>query len=241
MRLQKYLSQCGVASRRAAEDMIAKGRIKVNGVVVDTPGYIVQPGDVVEADGIQARPSATTRTVMLNKPAGVVTTMNDPQGRTTVADIVSVKERLYPVGRLDYQTEGLLLLTNDGELANALMHPSREVDKLYHVVVKGDISQEAIQQMEHGMVLGDGHQTAPAKVSRAPRLAAGDALRITVHEGHNRLIRRMCAAVGLVVTHLRREAIGPLALQGLRSGQYRDLTERELQLLRQACGLEKAT
>ncbi len=241
MRLQKYLAQGGVASRRKAEDMIAAGRVRVNGLIMDQPGYIVREGDSIEADGALITPAKQNRVIMLNKPQGVLTTAHDPQGRTTVMDIVQSEARLFPVGRLDYDTEGLLLLTNDGALAHALTHPSRAVEKGYIVRINGHPAKEALRRLEEGVLLDDGHKTAPARVETVERDAHTATLRVTVHEGHNRLIRRMCAAIGCPVLSLMRDSVGPLKLGHLKLGKWRNLTGTEIFALRQACGLDKDT
>lgn len=238
MRLQKYLAMCGVASRRKAEDMIAAGMVRVNGQVISAMGHIVADDDVVEVNGQRVRPALHARYIMLNKPQGVITSANDPEGRTTVLDLIGPGPRVYPVGRLDYDTEGLLLLTSDGELAHALTHPSSEVDKIYHARVQGSIEKPAIRKLEQGVLLDDGHTSAPAQVQLLERGTGYSILRITVHEGHNRLIRRMLTAVGHPVKTLRREAFGPLLVGHLKPGQWRNLTASEIDALKRACGVE---
>ncbi len=230
MRLQKYLAMCGVASRRRAEEIIAQGRVKVDGHVVSTMGYLVEENARVEVDGVPVRPAARMRYVMLNKPQGVITSASDPQGRTTVMDLIATEERLFPVGRLDYDTEGLILLTNDGELAQRLAHPRHGMDKLYAATVRGEIKKEEVRALESGVTLDDGHVTSPARVQIVSRGALTQ-LAITVHEGHNRLIRRMCEAVGHPVTALRREGFGPLRLGHLKAGQWRNLSQAEIEAL----------
>ena len=230
MRLQKYLAMCGVASRRGAEDLIARGRVRVDGKTVDTMGFQVEEGASVEVDGKPVRPASRKRYIMLYKPQGVITSASDPEGRATVLDIVKAEERIFPVGRLDYDTEGLLLLTNDGEMAQRLTHPSHGVDKLYVATVRGEVSRDAVAALERGVELDDGHVTAPAQVKVISRGATSQ-LSIVVHEGHNRLIRRMCEAVGHPVLSLKREGFGPLRLGHLKTGQWRNLSPAELAAL----------
>ena len=213
-----------MGSRRAADDLISAGRVTVNGAIAEL-GTAVEEGDRVEVDG---RPVATEALVhlMLHKPAGVVTTVSDPHGRQTVLDLVRSPERLFPVGRLDRDTTGLLLLTNDGGLAHRLMHPRHGVPKTYRVTVEGDPSDEALGRLAEGVVLDDG-PTAPAEVRRI-----GPAqLELTIHEGRNRQVRRMCDAIGHPVRALHRSAYGGLELGTLAPGRWRPLTAAELETL----------
>ncbi len=239
IRLQKALADAGIASRRAGEKLIASGRVKVNGQVVTTLGSKVDPvTDVVEVDGKPIDSLVRKRYLMLNKPAGYVTTVSDPEGRRTVLDLLKeVKERVYPVGRLDYDTEGLLLLTNDGPLTFALTHPSKGVEKRYLAVVEGIPDQEVLERVSAGLVLSDG-PTAPARV-RLLRVKGGQALlEIAIHEGRNRQVRRMCEAIGYPVLHLSRTHFGGLSLGSLPSGRYRELSEEEIDILRSHAGLK---
>lgn len=242
IRLQKVLSAAGVASRRAAEELMRAGRVTINGVVASTPGVRADPGrDDIRVDGRRIRPPAERRYILLNKPKGYVTTRRDPQGRPTVMDLVAgIREYLYPVGRLDFESEGLLLLTNDGELAARLMHPRHGVARAYEVRVKGVPEARALKRLAQGLVL-DGRQTAPAAVEliRSIRREGGEqsVLRLAVHEGRNRLVRRMCEAVGYPAMRLRRVQFGPLSDTRLRPGQCRDLRRRELVALRRAAGM----
>ncbi len=237
-RLQKIISQAGVASRRHAEELILAGRVTVNGRVVAELGAKVEPGrDIVAVDG---RPLAGEEKVyvLLNKPRGVVTTLSDPRGRKTVADLVAaIPVRLYPVGRLDYNTEGLLLMTNDGELTHALTHPSHGIDKTYIATVAGRPSEEKLDRLRMGITLDDG-VTAPARVKLTGYDQAKDAatLQIIIREGRNRQIRRMCEAIGHPVVKLKRTEFAFLTLEGVRRGRYRELTPEEIARLRQLAG-----
>lgn len=232
-RLQKYLSQSGVASRRQAEVMIRQGRVMVNGQVVTALGSKVHPHDVVCVDGKRVKPVARKIYLMLYKPRGYVTTLFDPQGRRTVADLIKgVRERVFPVGRLDYDTEGLLLLTNDGEVAFALTHPRHKVAKTYQALVDGLPTQQVLDQLRHGVDLEDG-RTAPAevKVLRHEPTNNQTWVEITIYEGRNRQIRRMFATVGHPVRRLKRTRVAFLHLGRLRRGQFRPLTAGEVREL----------
>ena len=228
MRLVKYLAHAGVASRRASEEIIAAGRVRVRGQVVTDPARDVDETVEVTVDGrpitVAERPHLV---YLLNKPAGVVSTAKDPQGRPTVVEFVDETERLYPVGRLDVDTTGLILLTNDGELANRLTHPRYGVAKTYRVkVVKPPVKPSELEQLRTGVRLDDG-MTAPAQVRRV----RADTIELTIREGRNRQVRRMMEAVGHRVHTLQRIAFGPLRLGGLQEGQSRRLNARELQSL----------
>lgn len=237
-RLQKYLSRAGVASRRASEDLIRAGRVAVNGETVTGLGTRVVPGvDVVHVDGREIRPPETLWYVMLNKPSGVVTTLDDPQGRATVAAYVPAgAPRLFPIGRLDAATTGLLVLTNDGDLAHRLMHPRFHVPKVYRAVVDGVPDADDLRALQGGIDLDDG-RTAPAEVALEGAAADGGAVvRLTLREGRKRQVRRMLSAVGHPVRELDRVAYGPLELGGLPRGAVRVLTSEEVARLRAAGG-----
>lgn len=238
-RLQKVLAQAGVASRREAEEYITAGRVKVNGKVVKELGTKVGPDAFIMVDG---HPVHRERKIYLlfYKPRGVVTTMKDPEGRKSIADYVKdIPQRVYPVGRLDYNTEGLLLLTNDGELAQAMTHPSHEVNKTYEVTVPGIVPQEKLDLLRIGVKLEDG-MTAPAIVDLAGYDYEKNLTRfnVTIHEGRNRQVRRMCDYIGFPVRNLRRVRMGTLTLDGLRRGDCRELFNEEIEELRAACGLK---
>ncbi|MEG6585686.1 pseudouridine synthase [Dendrosporobacter sp. 1207_IL3150] len=233
-RLQKIISQAGVASRREAENLIEAGRVTVNGKVITELGTKVQPGkDRVAVDGKLLK-SEENVYIIMNKPKGVVTTMKDPDGRQTVIDYLrDIPQRVYPVGRLDYNTEGLLLLTNDGELTHALIHPSQKVYKTYVVKVKGVPPEEKLDKLRVGIRLEDG-MTAPAKIhlTEIDQEKNSATLEFIIHEGKNRQIRRMCEAIGYPVRLLKRIKFATLSLQGLKRGQYRHLTAAELDELK---------
>ncbi|WP_124727290.1 pseudouridine synthase [Staphylospora marina] len=236
-RLQKVMAMAGVASRRQCENLIREGRVKVNGEWVTAPGMKVDPRkDVIEVDGEPVF-LEEKRTFLFYKPSGVITSMSDPRGRKTVADFFrDIPERVFPVGRLDYDTEGLLLVTNDGELANRLLHPRFEVEKVYVATVRGKPDKAAIRTLREGVRLEDG-MTAPAKVRVLEASDSRSRLELTIHEGRNRQVRRMCAAVGHPVIHLKRTRLAFLTLSGLRRGEYRELTPQEVKRLRSRMGL----
>jgi 23S rRNA pseudouridine2605 synthase len=229
-RLQKLISQAGITSRRAAEELIVNGRVTVNGVVITELGSKADPAkDRVAVDGKPLQFSETHLYILLNKPTGYITALKDSQDRPLVTDLlVGVEERVYPVGRLDYNTEGLLLLTNDGDWANRLMHPSHEVEKEYHVRVRGKVLEQQLKRMAGGVELEDG-VTAPARVRMVKSSDLNDWISVTIHEGRNRQVRRMCEVVSLSVVRLRRVRYGPLEIGALKPGQFRYLTEAEVQ------------
>lgn len=233
-RLHKYMARCGVASRRACEELIRQGRVKVNGRTVTQLGFQVEPDrDEVRVDGRVIRPVADLHYIMLHKPAGYVTTVSDPQGRPTVMELVPASPRLYPVGRLDLETEGLLLLTNDGPLAHRLMHPRYGVPKLYRVKVAGVVAPATLQRLRAGVLLEDG-PTSPARVRLIRQEAGAALLEMELMEGRKRQVRRMCQAVGHPVLHLKRIGFGPLRLGRLPKGAWRPLTDAEVAALRRA-------
>jgi 23S rRNA pseudouridine2605 synthase len=232
MRLAKYLAHAGVASRRAAETLIAAGRVRVDGELVRDPARDVDDRNRVEVDGRELAGAEPTVVYALHKPPGTLSTAHDPHGRPTVVELIGEQRRLYPVGRLDADSSGLILLTNDGALANRLTHPRYEVPKTYRVrVARGPVSERALSALRRGMQLEDG-PTAPA---RARRLSgAGGELELTISEGRNRQVRRMCEAIGHPVLALQRVALGPLRLGALAPGEHRRLTQAELRQLRDA-------
>lgn len=228
MRLQKFMADAGIASRRKCEEYIAAGRVRVNGQTAAI-GCVVEEGDVVEFDGKTISTEEKKVVIMLNKPQGVVCTASDPEGRKTVIDYVKeLPYRLYNVGRLDYDSEGLIILTNDGELAHRMMHPSFELTKTYRVVCSGKLTAAEADRLTKGVVLEDGI-TAPAEVENVRILKNGNtAFDITIHEGRNRQVRRMVGAIGRDTLLLRRIREGSLELGDLKGGEWRYLTEAEL-------------
>jgi pseudouridine synthase len=271
VRLQKILSAAGVASRRAAERLMAQGRVSVNGKPVTELGTRADPEhEDIRVDGRRVTIARRRIYLLLNKPRGCVTTRSDPEGRRTILDLIPrVREYLYPVGRLDYDSEGLLLVTNDGDLAARLMHPRHEVERTYHARVRGVPDDDALTRLARGIVI-EGRRTAPARVRRlthhpsasergwgpastkkrprglaAPGGGAPGALRkdgsestieIMIHEGRSRQVRKMCEAVGHPIVRLQRVRFGPIADHTLKPGTYRELTPREVALLKRATG-----
>lgn len=233
-RLHKVLANAGVASRRRCEEIIAAGQVTVDGKVVTELGTKVDPekSRIVFA-GQPVRPSRGV-TILLHKPRRVMTTTHDDRGRKTVMDLLpSIRERLYPVGRLDWDSEGLLLLTNDGDLANLLTHPRYGVPRTYHVRIKGDLTPAILEKLQRGVWLSEG-KTGPIRVFIDKRFAGGAVLKVTIREGMNREVRRVFAKFGLNVRRLKRTRVGPLGLGGLSSGQSRLLTPKEVEELRKA-------
>lgn len=238
IRIQKLLSDAGYCSRRRAEALIAAGQVRCNGHPVHV-GDKAAKTDLITVNGERVNiPKRTAhRYIMLNKPRGYVTTLSDEQGRRCVTDLLTdVPERVYPIGRLDRNSEGLLLFTNDGDFANGIMHPSRQVTKTYRVTVRPPVSEEQLALMSAGVKLDDGFQTAPANIVTQTVEPERVVLLVTIHEGKKREVRRMCDAVGLEVARLRRISIGPLKLGMLKPGQWRDLTTEEVRALRAAIG-----
>jgi 23S rRNA pseudouridine2605 synthase len=236
-RLQKVLSQAGIASRRAAEKLIADGRVSVNGATVTEMGTKADLGaDDIRVDGRRIKAAERSRYVLLNKPAGYVSTRSDPQRRKTVIDLLpGVREYVYPVGRLDYDTEGLLLLTNDGDLAAMLTHPRHGVERTYEAKVAGMPDDVALARLRKGIPL-DGRRTLPADVSliNKGRRDRDGILLMTIREGRNRQVRRMCEAVGHPVRELRRTRIGPIQDRRLKPGEWRELRSDEVMALRKS-------
>lgn len=239
IRLQKILSTAGVASRRASEQLILEGRVTVNGETVRELGSKADPAtDVIKVDGRRIKTEIRHRYIVLYKPKGYVTTRQDPEGRRTVMDLIGQGGYIYPVGRLDYDSEGLLLLMTDGDLAARLMHPRHEVDKAYEVIVLGAPDPKALEKLRKGVFI-EGGRTSPAIVHSGTTVKGArptTKLTITIHEGRNRQIRKMCSAVGLPVRDLRRIRMGPIGLGRLKPGQWRDLTPDEVHRLKKATG-----
>jgi 23S rRNA pseudouridine2605 synthase len=237
-RLQKILSQAGIASRRASEALMVQGRVMVNGVTVRELGTKADPArDDIRVDGRRVKIAEHHRYLLLNKPRGYVTTRSDPERRPTVIDLLKgVKEYVYPVGRLDFDSEGLLILTNDGDLAARLTHPSHEVPRVYEVQVLGVPDDRDLERLRRGIML-EGRRTQPAEI----RALKPGLLLITIREGRNRQVRKMCEAIGHPVDHLRRIAIGPLKDARLRPGYWRDLTDQEVRSLQRAAASKAPT
>lgn len=236
------MAKCGVASRRKCEELILAGKVKVNGEVISELGVKVLEGrDIVEYNNNVIKPEERKRYIILNKPEGYITSLSDEKGRRTILDIVKVKERIYPIGRLDYDSSGLLLLTNDGDIYNKIIHPRVELDKKYIAVCDGAFTDEDIEKFKTGINI-DGYVTAPANIriisvdpSRDKRFsndAKISTVEITIHEGKNRQVRKMCEALNVPVLTLKRISIGELELGYLKRGEFRELTEKELNYIK---------
>lgn len=233
IRLQKLFTDCGILSRRAAEEEIKAGRVTVNGSVAQLGQKICPDTDIVVYKGkrISLPESKNFVYILLNKPCGIVTSAKDEKGRTCVTDIVKAGTRVYPVGRLDLNSQGLLLMTNDGELTNKLTHPRHEIPKIYEVVIKGAITQDQLSALNESMVL-DEYVIMPVKTELLSKSQISSTLKMTLFEGRNRQIRKMCELQGLKVLKLTRVAIGPITLDGLASGKWRYLTPEEIKILK---------
>lgn len=232
IRLQKYMSMCGAASRRSSEEMIRKGRVQVNGRPVDIGDKVDPQKDIVTIDGVAIGQVDKKLYIALHKPRGFVSTMQDERGRRCVADLVEdAGTRVYPIGRLDKDSEGLLLMTNDGALANKVMHPSGNVAKTYRVTIRPAVQESQLNALSTGIVI-DGKKTAPAKVKVLEAYKDRAVLEIVLYEGRNREIRKMCEAIGLEVARLKRVAEGPVRLGMLPQGKWRELTPDELRILK---------
>ena len=232
MRINKYIAQAGICSRRKADELIANGNVKINGAVLKEPGYEVTDGDRVEVNGTQISAKQKAEYVLINKPLGMVTTVSDDKERLTVMDVVAdIDARLFPVGRLDYNTSGALIMTNDGEMAYRLTHPKHEVYKTYRARVAGILSNEKAARLRKGVDIG-GFVTSPAKVNIIKGTQHSTIVEISIHEGKNRQVRKMFAAVGNPVQELERIAIGEIRLGHLKPGHYRKLTREEIEYLK---------
>ena len=231
-RLQKYMARCGVASRRKSEEIIALGKVKVNNTVITELGFKVDSNlDSVEVDGKLIKPEEKKLYIALNKPAGYISSVSDEKGRRTIMELVEVDERIYPIGRLDYDTTGLILLTNDGEIYNKIIHPRMEKNKVYEASIEGFLSMEEVKKLETGIDIG-GDVTAPANIKIIDEFRNSTQLEITIHEGKNKQIRKMFEAVGHNIIFLNRISIGEIKLGNLTQGLWRNLTQEELDYIR---------
>ncbi|WP_027632146.1 pseudouridine synthase [Clostridium hydrogeniformans] len=231
-RLQKFMARCGVASRRKCEEIILQGRVKINGVTIEELGVKVNGDtDKVLVDEKEIFLEENKRYIMLNKPEGYVTTVKDEKGRKTIIDIVKVNERIYPIGRLDYDSSGLLILTNDGDIYNNIIHPRNTIDKVYIAKVKGIFTDNELEKFKKGVDIGD-YITAEANIEVLRTFRDSSEVKISIHEGKNRQVRRMCLTLGHEVLSLKRISIGKLALKNLEKGQWRELTKEELNYIK---------
>ena len=240
-RIQKLVANRGFCSRRKAEEYLKKGKIKVNGEIVTELGTKVSENDLIEIDGtILGRDEKEY--ILLYKPRGVITSTSDDKKRKTVLDIVDTNKRLYPVGRLDYDTSGILLLTNDGELTNKLIHPKSEIEKTYVAKVKGFVSKDTLKNLSRGVMI-DSYKTAPAKakLKKYDRKTDTSIVYLTIHEGKNHQVKKMFSALGFECLKLKRETFSFLTLDGLKSGEYRRLTPKEVKLLYNEANIHKNT
>lgn len=233
MRLNKYIAQSGIASRRKADELTLQGKVKVNGAVMKEPGYNVAESDVIEVNGHIIKPDSKKIYIMLNKPKGFITSVDDERERPTVMDLISdIDERIFPVGRLDFNTSGMLIMTNDGDLAYKLSHPKNHIYKTYRAKVSGQISAERLARLRKGVDIG-GFVTSKAIVDVIKQSERSAVVEIKIYEGKNRQVRKMFAAVGNKVLDLERIEIGELRLGHLKQGHYRKLTQKEIQYLKE--------
>lgn len=230
-RLQKYMARCGVASRRKCEEYILQGKVKINGIIVSELGTkIICNKDIVEYNGTIIKPEEKKVYIILNKPEGYITSLSDEKNRKTIMDLVNVEERIYPVGRLDYDSSGLLLLTNDGEIYNKIIHPRVKIVKKYIATVKGEFSKEEIEKFKTGVNIGE-YTTIPAEIKVISCKDNKSIVEIGIYEGKNRQIRKMCSALNHDVISLKRIAIGKIKLGYLNKGEYRELNKEEIDYL----------
>ena len=233
MRLNKYIAQAGICSRRKADELTLEGKVKINGAIMKQPGYDVQPGDKVMVGGVEIEAPENHVYYALNKPCGYITTTSDEKNRYTVLDLLTdVTARVYPVGRLDADTCGLLILTNDGDLSYHISHPSGQVYKTYLALVAGYVNKDELWALREGVDIGDKKKTAPARVTILKQKSDTTLLEIKICEGRNRQVRRMCKAVGHTVLELQRTAIGEIKLGRMLEGNYRKLTPKEIEYLK---------
>jgi len=223
MRINRYLATSGIASRRKCEELVTQGRVKINGVTIKNLATIVTSDDVVSVNGKVVKPTEDFVYILLNKPNGVMCTCYDPQGRRTILDIVKVRERVFPVGRLDYDTEGLLILTNDGDFARQVTHPSTKIKKVYTATLDQEISSTDLRKLEKGVEI-DGEMTHPAKA----KIISPDVVELIITQGRNRQVRKMFDALGYEVIKLKRTAIGAVRVDGIQLGKYTILTKKPI-------------
>lgn len=231
-RLQKIIALSGYCSRRKAEELISKGKVKVNGEIINEMGYKANFSDFIEVEGKPLNNSEDKVYYLLNKPRGVVTTSNDDKGRKTVIDLIKTNKRIYPVGRLDYDTTGLLILTNDGELTNFLTHPKNNIEKVYVAKIKGLITKEELARLCNGVYIdGKKSSKAKAKILKIDKKSNSSIVELIIHEGRNHQVKNMFKAIGYDVLKLKRESVSFLTLDGLKSGEYRELSIKEVKML----------
>ncbi|MBK1810131.1 rRNA pseudouridine synthase [Clostridium sp. YIM B02505] len=231
-RLQKFMARCGVASRRKCEELILSGIVSVNDIIIKELGTKIDcDKDIVKVSGKEIRPEEKKRYIMLNKPEGYISSVKDEHDRLTVIDLIGIEERIFPIGRLDFDSSGLLLLTNDGEIYNKLIHPRQKITKTYVAIVNGMFSKDDIKKFENGIDIG-GYITADAKIEVIEIQEDRSKIRLQIHEGKNRQIRKMCAALNHEVLELTRESIGEIKLGTLEKGNFRELTETELNYIK---------
>jgi len=234
IRLHKYMAESGVASRRKCEELIAMGRVEVDGKKVTEPGMKISGNEEIKVDGRVIRHEQKKVYILLNKPVGYISSARDQFSRKTVLDLTEgIKERIYPVGRLDYDTSGLIILTNDGELTNMLTHPRHEIHKVYRAVISGRLKDEDKEKLEMGVVI-DNYKTAPAKIKLIEKSGPNSVVEIAIHEGRNRQVRKMFESLGYAVLKLKRIAIGPIMLGDLEEGKWRHLSKQEIETLRKS-------
>ena len=231
-RLQKVIANCGYCSRRKAEEFISRGKVKVNGEVVTELGTKVNMNDLIEVNGVSLDTKEDYVYYLLNKPRGVITSTSDEKNRKTVIDLIDTNKRVYPVGRLDYDTTGVLIITNDGKLANILMHPSNNIEKVYVAKIEGIISRNDINKLEHGVII-DGIKTSPckAKITKVDKKNNTSIVKLIIHEGRNHQVKNMFKVLGYNVIKLKRESVAFLTCDGIKSGEYRELTIKEVKTL----------
>ncbi|MGN1212736.1 MAG: pseudouridine synthase [Christensenellales bacterium] len=231
MRINKFLASCGVASRRKAEELITSGRVLINDIVQTNLAYIVKPDDVVKLDNKIVSQVEDLEYYILNKPKGYISSVKDDRGRRVVTDLIKTDARIFPVGRLDYDSEGMLLLTNDGDLMNKLTHPKNLISKTYVVSILGDINESAIRKLESGVVI-DNYKLRPCKIAIKEKQFGKTKMQVTIYEGRNREIRKMFETVGKKVVYLKRIKIADFEMTGLNRGEYRPLKQKEIDYLK---------